>query len=61
MKIHWSIHIDYDHDGNDHQHFSACGVGRGKREGEDWETAQMKSGITCKTCIRIIEKQEMKK
>ena len=37
MKIHWAAHIDYDHDGNDDEHFSACGVGRGQRDGEEWD------------------------
>lgn len=58
MKIHWAAHIEYDHDGNDHEHFSACGVGRGHRDGEEWETARFKSEVTCKTCLKVIAKQE---
>lgn len=34
MKIHWAAHIEFDHDGNDDEHFSACGVGRGNRDGD---------------------------
>lgn len=55
MKIHWSIHIEYDHDGNDDEHFSACGVGRGQRDGEEWESARHKSEVSCKTCLKVIE------
>lgn len=51
-KIHWSANIDYDHDGNDDQHDSACGVGRGNREGEEWDSARNVSAVTCKRCIQ---------
>lgn len=60
MKIHWSAHIEYDHDGNDDEHFSACGVGRGNRDGEEWESARHKSEVSCKTCLKWIESKERK-
>lgn len=60
MKIHWSIHIEYDHDGNDDQHYSACGVGRGDRGGEEWETARSIPEVTCKTCLKVLGSQERK-
>ncbi|WP_288076497.1 hypothetical protein [Pseudomonas sp.] len=58
MKVHWSAHIEYDHDGNDHEHFSECGVGRGEREGEDWASAIFKSEVTCKNCLKILARRE---
>lgn len=58
MVIHWSMHIDYDHDGNDDMHYSACGVGRGKREGEEWTTARLKTEVSCKNCIKHIRNKE---
>lgn len=61
MKIHWSAYVDFDHDGNDDTHYSACGVGRGDRGGEEWETAHFKSEVTCKNCLKFLAAQERAK
>lgn len=58
MKIHWPAYVDYDHDGNDDWHESACGVGRGNREGEEWESARHASEVTCKRCLKWLEKKK---
>lgn len=57
-KQHWSAYIDYDHDGNDDWHDSACGVGRGNREGEEWESSRVVSGVTCKNCLKWLARNK---
>lgn len=61
MKVHWSAYIYYDHDGNDDSHESACGVGRGNREGEEWTSARHVSEVTCKRCLSWLSKEKGKK
>jgi|GEM_PF-3428988 hypothetical protein len=44
-KVHWAAA------GGEDWSYSACGVGNGNREGEEWESTRLKSEVTCKSCL----------
>lgn len=58
-KVHWIAWSSCDHEG-DSESYSACGVGNGNREGDEWDGARFKSEVTCKGCLNWLRRRDAK-
>lgn len=56
-RVHWIGWSSCDHEG-DSESYSACGVGNGEREGEEWTGASFKSEVTCKRCLKWLARRD---
>ncbi|WP_395601179.1 hypothetical protein AB4P95_30170 (plasmid) [Pseudomonas sp. A1437] len=56
-KVHWIAWSSCDHEG-DSESYSACGVGNGNREGDEWDGARFASEVTCKRCLAHLKKRD---
>lgn len=59
-KIHWIGWSDSGPEGEDQESYSACGVGNGDREGEEWDGARFRSEVTCKRCLNWLARRDAK-
>ena len=58
-KVHWIAWSSCDHEG-DSESYSACGVGNGDREGDEWDGARFASEVTCKRCLTFLKNRDAK-